>query len=92
MRKLVVTLSLVAAALIAEGSFTAAHAQYYSDYGLFSSYGPYYDCNGQRCYIGPPYTWQKRHGRYYRVPGQYYYPAGNGWFGPGWPLRGWPFS
>ena len=92
MRKLVITLALLAATLIYAAGPTTAHAEYYSDYGIFSRYGPYYDCNGQRCYIGPPYAWQKHGKRYYRVPGQYYYPAGGGWFGPGWPLRGWPFS
>ena len=37
--------------------------RYYSDYGLFyggwlygssGGYGPFADCNGSRCYIGPP--------------------------------------
>ena len=92
MHKRLITLSLLAVALIYSAVATTAHAGYYSDYGIFSGHGPYYDCNGQRCYIGPPYNWQKRGKHYHRVPGQYYYPAGGGWFGPGWPLRGWPFS
>ena len=91
MRKLVSTFCLAAITLIYAANFATAEARYYGDYGIFSAFGPYYDCNGQRCYIGPPYTWEKRHGRYYRVPGRYYYPASSG-FAPGWPFIGWPFN
>lgn len=81
MRKLVIMFCLAAAALIYVAASTTAHAYYYNDYGFFNNgYGPYYDCNGQRCYIGPPYTYRRHHGRYYRVPDQYYYGPTGGYF------------
>jgi hypothetical protein len=88
MRKLVIMFCLAAAALIYVGASTTAHAYYYyNDYGFFNNgYGPYYDCNGQRCYIGPPYTYRRHHGRYYRVPGQYFYGPTGGYF------HGYPYN
>ncbi len=85
MRKLVIMFCLAAAALTYVATATTAQAYYYSDFGFgfYGSYGPYYDCNGFRCYIGPPYTYRRYHGRYYRVPGRYYYGQGGGYF-HGW--------
>ena len=60
--------------------------RYYSDYGWFSGswpygwyggYGPFADCNGSRCYIGPPPDGGRRHF------GQYYYGPTGGYY------RGW---
>ncbi len=57
-------------------------SRYYSDYRLFgelwTGYGPFYDCNGGRCYIGPPSP-DGRH-RY----GQYYYGSTGGYYRDGW--------
>ena len=82
MRKLLMILCLVAAGLLSVAASTTAQAQYYIDgfYG-YGGYGPFYDCgNGTRCYIGPPYTYWRHYGRYYRVPGQYYFGAGGGYY------------
>jgi hypothetical protein len=82
MRKLVITLFLTITAVIYAATATVAQP-YYSDNQLFSGFGPYADCNGQRCYVGPPYTYRRYHGHYYRVPGVYYYGANGGYF-HGW--------
>jgi hypothetical protein len=85
MRKLAIMLCLTAFAMICVAASTTAEAYYYNDYwpGFFSGYGPYYDCNGYRCYIGPPYTYRRYRGRYYASPGLYYYPPYSGY------SRGW---
>jgi|HubBroStandDraft_5_1064220.scaffolds.fasta_scaffold1132980_1 hypothetical protein len=81
MRKLVITFCLAAAALMyVAASTTAQAAYYYGDYWGFGGYGPFQDCNGQRCYIGPPYTYRHYHGHYYAVPGVYYYGQGGGYY------------
>jgi hypothetical protein len=65
-------------------------ARYYSDYGLFfggwgygpsGGYGPFADCNGSRCYIGPP-SGDGSYGR--RRYGQYYYGLSGGYYRDGW--------
>lgn len=80
MHRLVITLCLTAATLLYVASATTAQAYYYGDYWGFGSYGPYADCNGQRCYVGPPYTYRRNHGRYYAVPGIYYYGPTGGYY------------
>ena len=55
-------------------------SRYYSDYwnyGFWSGYGPFADCNGGRCYIGPPFQ-RGPHGR--RQYGQYYYGPTGGYY------------
>lgn len=48
--------------------------RYYSDYGWFGGswpygwyggYGPFADCNGARCYKGPPPDGRRHFGQYY---------------------------
>jgi hypothetical protein len=65
-------------------------SRYYSDYGLFyggwlygpsGGYGPFADCNGSRCYIGPP-PGDGPYGR--RRYGQYYYGPTGGYYRDGW--------
>src|SRR5271165_5553144 len=73
MRKLMIALLLTIAAATFFPAPKVATAYYYSDGGFYGGYGPYYDCNGYRCYIGPPYIRRRYHGHYYRVPGLYYY-------------------
>lgn len=85
MRKLVFTLCIAASTLICAAASASADGRYYADYGITSAYGPFYDCNGQRCYTSAPYVWEKHHGRYYRVQGQFYHPPG-AWFHPSFPF------
>ena len=64
--------------------------RYYSDYGLFyggwlygssGGYGPFADCNGSRCYVGPPPAYGSSGRRHY---GQYYYGVSGGYYRDGW--------
>jgi hypothetical protein len=64
--------------------------RYYSDYGWFyggwdygpvGGYGPFADCNGTRCYVGPPSDYGP-YGR--RRFGQYYYGVSGGYYRGGW--------
>jgi hypothetical protein len=59
--------------------------RYYSDYGWFwgswsygpyGGYGPFADCNGSRCYVGPPLEGRRHFGQYYYGPTGGYY---RGW-------------
>ena len=80
MRKLVVTLSLAAAGLIYAASVNAQ--PYYNDgYWIWwlNGFGPYYDCSGHRCYIGPPYSYRRHRGPNYYGPRQYYYGPNGGY-------------
>jgi hypothetical protein len=86
MRKMSVLLCLIGALAVYFGSPSSAKADYYGGfwYGLFGLYGPYYDCNGSRCYMGPPYTYERHNGHLRRVPGLYYYPPYSGYNAHGW--------
>jgi hypothetical protein len=68
-------------------------ARYYSDYGLFfggwgygslGGYGPFADCNGSRCYIGPPASADVGYTKVRRHYGQYYYGISGGYYRDGW--------
>jgi hypothetical protein len=56
------------------------YPHYYWDHAWFlewfSAYGPFYDCAGSRCYIGPPTERDARGRRHY---GQYFYGSGGGY-------------
>jgi len=54
---------------------THGPAHYYADLLPYAvaGYGPFADCNGGRCYIGPPNVT-------YRRPGQYYYGGYGGYY------------
>ena len=63
-------------------------SRYYADYGWFwggwpygpdGGYGPFYDCNGSRCYIGPP--GRRHYGQYYYGPTGGYYRGNAGYNG-----------
>ena len=60
-------------------------SRYYSDYRLFgelwTGYGPFYDCNGGRCYVGPPSPDGRSARRHF---GQYYYGSTGGYYRGGW--------
>jgi hypothetical protein len=56
-------------------------SSYYWDYGWFTGYGPFLDCGGGRCYVGPVYQRGPR-GRQF---GQYYYGPTGGYY------HGWAF-
>lgn len=63
-----------------QGSYPHYYADYWWFTSWFSSYGPFYDCAGSRCYIGPPTERDARGRRHY---GQYFYGSGGG-YDRGW--------
>jgi hypothetical protein len=57
-------------------------SRYYSDllpYPFSGGYGPFCDCNGGRCYVGPPPSYQQASRRNYGF-GQYYYGRYGGYY------------
>lgn len=52
------------------------------DWGFHSGYGPFADCNGTRCYVGPPTN--RRYGTYYYGPRGGYYRDYSHWTPVGW--------
>jgi len=63
-------------------------SRYYSDYwnyGFWSGYGPFADCDGGRCYISVPYVHERHARRHY---GQFYYgPTGGYYHDSNWSYR-----
>ena len=81
MRKQLIMLWLAAATLICASASASAQTYYSNGYWFGGGwYGPYRDCNGSRCYLGPPYVYRRYQGRRVYVPTPYYYGYGGGYY------------